>query len=214
MKRILLILLASCSGEFPTGVQPAPPPVVPGVPDPVDPSPPVVTPPVTPPPVVVVPPPVPPVVPPVPPVVPPLPPIVRPPNAITGLLKAIDGPDYDLSKDNDKPTILVFVSESCKYCVAEAYAIRMSLKNPSVPPNKINLVTALIYGDRRDAVTWRDDNKISWPMTYDPNGVLFKKYCGNSVPCIVVNTPKRGIVLKHSGVVPISTLKSYSGEWE
>lgn len=142
------------------------------------------------------------------------PPVVVTPESgatyLTGRLSTLD-----LDSLRDRPLVLVFASDTCDICLAEAEEFRDSLKVAANPPTKVTLVTAMVGAVSDDALVWKEDNRIPWTVAIDENLDLFKQYCGGStVPCTLVQLPGKGIVFRQIGAVHVKDLQKLTGPWE
>ncbi|HLE09865.1 MAG: hypothetical protein A2504_10895 [Bdellovibrionales bacterium RIFOXYD12_FULL_39_22] len=126
----------------------------------------------------------------------------------------LDGGTIDLADDDKKFSILLFSTDTCETCVEETQAILQALQDRESPPANINLLTILVAVYPEDAIWWRDIHKIPWAIGLDEQAKLFKLLCAeNTVPCIVVNDPAKGIVLRHHGIYSVDKLKEITGKW-
>jgi hypothetical protein len=123
------------------------------------------------------------------------------------------GTTLDLSLDRKKTTLLIFGQDTCNVCGEETERILASLQNGELP-TQINIVTILIGATELDALDWQEMFEVSWPVGYDTTGAHFKDLCPeDTVPCLIVNRPDKGIVLRHHGAMSIDEIKEYTGQW-
>ena len=126
-----------------------------------------------------------------------------------------DGNSFKVAADPSKVTLLIFGQDTCIVCGEETEHFVASLADPMVAPSKINMVTLLVGAIVEDADYWKFIFDVPWKVGVDTNGQIFKKYCPlNTVPCIIVHDPAKGIVLRHHGAIDINYLKSLTGPWE
>ena len=136
-------------------------------------------------------------------------------SEISFFVPGSEGTDLNLGDNRGKTTLLVFASEFCSICRAEAKHMVSSLKDPKVAPNKVNVYHIMIGATKEDAQFWKEDFNIPWKVGYDLNGNLFKKLCKeDTTPCLVVHKNEEGVVFRHHGELSLSKLKKITGAWE
>lgn len=132
-------------------------------------------------------------------------------------ITAIDsnGDSFDVVEDAGKVTLLIFGQDTCIVCGEETEHFLGSLNNPLLAPTRINMVTLLVGAIVEDADYWKFIFDVPWKVGIDTTGEIFRQYCPlNTVPCIVVHDPLKGIVLRHHGAIDLDYLKSLTGPWE
>ncbi|MBF0360940.1 MAG: hypothetical protein HQK49_08005 [Oligoflexia bacterium] len=119
------------------------------------------------------------------------------------------------NKDDGLPVVMIFAQETCSSCSHEVSEILASLKHPDSNPSKIHLFTILVGAVAEDAQNWKQSKEVPWRVGIDEDASIMRNYCPlDTVPCIVVHTSTKGIVLRHHGIYSIFDLKKLTGEWE
>lgn len=137
-------------------------------------------------------------------------------QTLDGLKLAVsDGTELDLDKDAEVPTVIIFGLEFCMSCIAEVKMIQESIKNPSGIPTKINLYSLLVGVTQSEAHEWKLFHKVRWPVAYEEKSNLFNRFCPEKVfPCVLINTPQKGIVYVEQKETTLEELKTWTGPWE
>ena len=134
---------------------------------------------------------------------------------LTGQFQTTDQQNQDLSKSGDLPVVLIFSQDTCAACGVEAEALRGALKNPTTAPSLVHVFTILVGAVMADAIDWKDLHRVPWAVGTDLKSELFKQYCAEqTVPCIVVYVPEKGIVLRKNGSANLVELSGLTGPWE
>ena len=116
---------------------------------------------------------------------------------------------------NDKITMLVFAQDTCEVCIKETELFISHLPDRTKAPKSFNLLTILIGAQKIDADDFKDFFEVPWTVAFEEKANLFKKYCPkDSVPCVVIHDPKKGIVLRHHGALEFDEIKKHTGEWQ
>ena len=136
-------------------------------------------------------------------------PLLNDPNRETGFQRQVDSRHIE----NDKFSIILFSEEFCKSCIEETEMIRDYLKGESV--SRIKLITILVGATEEDAKYWKDQWGVFWPVETDRDGRYYKRACQKiiSVPCIIINHPKQGVIFHHVGKSSIKDLEYFTGPW-
>ncbi|MDZ4678165.1 MAG: redoxin domain-containing protein [Oligoflexia bacterium] len=136
-------------------------------------------------------------------------------SSLAGELPTTDGSLINLASDGNKITVLQFASDSCTVCAEEAKSFRSHLRDQNIAPSKIKLVSIIVGAILIDAQDWKSRLGVPWTVAYDTESIVFKKHCSqNTVPCIVIHSPEKGVVLSKHGVVKMDEILSHTGDWE
>lgn len=135
---------------------------------------------------------------------------------LTGSLPTTEGKTLSLDSLKERSIVLIFASDTCDICLSEAEEFRDSLKDPTVAPTHVELLSVLVGTRPKDVQFWKEDNRIPWRVGWDETLELYQKYCGNSaaVPCTIVQTPEKGIVYQHIGKTALKDILKLTGAWE
>ena len=140
---------------------------------------------------------------------------VNPSAGLSGQFQTTDQQNQDLSRSGDLPVVLIFSQDTCAACGQEAESLRSALKNPAAPPDRVRVFTILVGAVMEDAIDWKNLHRVPWPVGTDLRSELFKQYCTEqTVPCIVVYVPRKGIVLRRNGPANLVELSQLTGPWE
>ena len=143
-------------------------------------------------------------------------PAARPMEAVSaprldGRWVTTEGKRVDLAAI-ESPIVLIFAQDTCIVCNHEADAIRKSLSDVKSPPKAVRIFTVLVGAEMQDAADWKADHAVPWEVGVDSSAALFKKTCDSpTVPCIVVQVPDRGIILRKIGSVSPRELQRLTG---
>lgn len=147
-------------------------------------------------------------------------PILKSPvRSITDLESSIDirvpdihGGEVLLGGGTSRPTVILFAQDTCDVCGKETEMILSHLDRDK--ELLINIVTILIGTTLDDALWWEEIFGVSWKVGLDQKGAYFKQYCPeNTVPCIVIYDPIKGVVLRHHGELHFEQIQYYTGPW-
>ncbi len=144
---------------------------------------------------------------------------------IQAKIPAAFGGEIDLADSVEKPLVLIFAQDTCVVCHGETEAIFTQLKNPTIPPSLVRIITVLVGADKAIAADWK--NGVDWPWTtgtavpwevaYQDDDSLFKSVCPGhpaQVPCLVIQMPGQGLVFQKVGETSIDAIKAVTGPWE
>jgi len=138
---------------------------------------------------------------------------------LNGIYKTSEGEEKQLSDLKEKPTVIIFAGQFCSVCQEEHEHFVSSLKNPSKAPVKVNLVTLMVGAAGKPAIAkfFKQDFSIPWEVGVDrKNNDLYKTYCQSSIstPCLIIQTPEKGLTFKHIGETALVDIQAITGPWE
>ncbi len=138
-----------------------------------------------------------------------------PADFLSGDVTLSDGSVVKLDELKSKPLVLVFAAEFCSVCKAEHERIIASLSNPAVESHKVKFLTLVVAMTPEDAQFWKEDRQVPWSVGADENLEMIDRFCGvRQTPCMVIQTPERGIVLKRRGEVSLDDIRqAVGGDW-
>ncbi|MCO5142848.1 MAG: peroxiredoxin family protein [Oligoflexia bacterium] len=132
---------------------------------------------------------------------------------LTGTFQNIDGGEIDLSSTDGKSQILIFASETCAVCRHEAQNLVSHIAALGTPTN-IKIYTLLVGSYLEDALDWREDLAVTWPVGVELGDTLFRKYCPEAqTPCVLIKNINSSQPAKIVGESSIERWMSLSGEW-
>jgi thiol-disulfide isomerase/thioredoxin len=110
---------------------------------------------------------------------------VKPPEgdilAAIGALPTADEAPFDAQSLRGKPTLVLFASPTCHYCMAE-----LPLAEKAAAAEKGNLVAVFIVGAKKHAASIKKSKQMTAPFLVDEEGALREKYGIKGVPFTVV----------------------------
>lgn len=134
---------------------------------------------------------------------------------LEGKLQVVSGKSINLAEMPVQSTVLVFASDTCSVCRAEAIAMRNLFLEEGGLPTNINLFTSVIGGFEEDARDWKEALEISWDVTFEEGDKVFRKLCPElQTPCVVIANPETEKIKRFIGPSSISQWKEESGKWE
>lgn len=101
--------------------------------------------------------------------------------AAIGALPTADDAPFDAQALRGKPTLVVFASPVCRYCMAE-----LPLAEKAAAAENGNLVAVFIVGGKKHAASIKKSKQMSAPFLVDEGGTLRDKYQIKGVPFTVV----------------------------
>lgn len=118
------------------------------------------------------------------------------------LLRA-DGQRRPITGENEtRPTLVIFSKYSCTRCTNQVKALLAELQNTQSPLRQVRIVSVLIEGDQALAKRYRRSKGIPWEVGFNTNSSVYWKYCQTgSLPCVVMQTPRQGIILQENAVL-------------
>ena len=137
------------------------------------------------------------------------------PTALKDTVVGLADERIDLSTYQDMPLVVVFAYDQCEGCAVETEELLASLKNRTVAPENVRIVTIMAHVYPEDAQTWQAIHKVPWTVALDPGDALFDKFCpSGQTPCTIIQMPGRGIVFRKEDVSTAAELEAVTGPWE
>lgn len=130
---------------------------------------------------------------------------------LSGSIRTINDETINLGTVSTVPRILIFAQETCSVCAAETKKIRNYTSQKTL---NVEIYTVLVGSTREDAQDWQNFHQPTWKLAYEPTPDLFLKYCYPAqVPCVVAETPQKGIVFNKIGAFEIFEIEKETGLW-
>jgi thiol-disulfide isomerase/thioredoxin len=99
-------------------------------------------------------------------------------------LPTADDSAFDAQSLRGKPTLVLFASPTCGYCIKE-----LPIAKAAAEKEKANLVAVFISGNKKSAASVTQTAKFDAPVLVDEGRELSKKYEIKGVPYMVVVGP-------------------------
>ena len=96
-------------------------------------------------------------------------------------LPTADDSTFDAQSLRGKPTLVLFASPVCHYCMAE-----LPIAEKAAAAEQGNLVAVFIVGGKKHAASIKKSKQMSAPFLVDEDGALREKYQIKGVPYTVV----------------------------
>ena len=134
---------------------------------------------------------------------------------LNGEIETTDGNIIQVSADRQKPLVLVFASDSCAVCTAEARALVAHLNEMSASDlANVDYYTVLIGAYPEDLSAWIRRLDVSWTAGTQEGDSMFEKFCPEKLtPCIITFDPAFQRLTKFLGETPIEKLQQQTGAW-
>lgn len=130
-----------------------------------------------------------------------------------GSFQSTDGQNINLDDNSFDSIVVVFASDTCSTCAAEAKYWKQEFER-SVPSN-ILFVHYIIGGHSGDAQDWKDSLEINWPVLTGESDSLYRQYCPAILtPCVVIKNNNTGEVSQSYKPLRKEELERYSGPWK
>lgn len=94
------------------------------------------------------------------------------------------GASFDPASLKGKPTLVLFASPTCGYCLQE-----LPIAEAAAAAERANVVAVFIVGSREGAAQMIERAKFTAPALVDSSGGLLKKYDIKAVPYLLVLGP-------------------------
>lgn len=134
---------------------------------------------------------------------------------VDGSFEDTDGATADLAALRDRPLVLMLAGEFCESCLKEIGSFKAQMGSDGIPSGDARFVTLLVGADSLSAKDWKAQWEIPWAVGVQEDDATFEKWCPESVtPCLVVQLPDRGVVLREVGVVEPGKIVGLTGPWE
>jgi thiol-disulfide isomerase/thioredoxin len=96
-------------------------------------------------------------------------------------LPTADDSSFDPQSFRGKPTLVLFASPTCGYCMAE-----LPIAEKAAAAEKANLVAVFIVGQKKHAASVKKNKNFGAPVLVDEDGNLRKQYDIKGVPYSVI----------------------------
>ncbi len=104
--------------------------------------------------------------------------------AATLSLPTITDAAFDPATLKGKPTLVLFASPTCGYCLKE-----LPIAEAAAGAESANVVAVFVVGGKQQAAAMIERAKFTAPALVDPSGGLLKKYDIKAVPYLLVLGP-------------------------
>ena len=101
--------------------------------------------------------------------------------AAIGALPTADDTAFDAQSLRGKPTLVLFASPTCHYCMNE-----LPIAEKAAKAEQANLVAVFIVGAKKHAASVKKSKKMAAPFLVDEGGTLRDQYKIKGVPYTVV----------------------------
>ncbi len=131
---------------------------------------------------------------------------------LQGSFETTEAANITLNEQIQKPMVLIFSQDTCLICRAETKMLVEKFQ--AGLPQNVDIYTILVGTILEDALDFKEELKIPWPVGFQSGDVFFKAYCpGLKVPCVIVQTPAEGYVFQKTGEFSVTELEKHTGTW-
>ncbi len=125
-----------------------------------------------------------------------------------------DGTSQDLSALRDRPLVFMLAGEFCSTCIHEVGVFKNAL-SPSILEEQIRFRSVLVGNTESGADEWKNTHSVPWPVGFQDGDSLFQKWCPErTTPCLIIQTPENGVVLRKTGAVSVTEIEALTGAWK
>lgn len=129
-----------------------------------------------------------------------------------GQALATDQKSVDFDSLESDAIVLIFASDVCSTCAAEAKYWKKELE--AGLPQNIYFAHFMIGGSREDSADWKDYYQINWDVLYDVNDNLFRQYCSKVItPCFVIKNNKTNQITQTYNLLRKEEVERITGQW-